>query len=154
MNKETDLKEIESMLSALYSGLLSAAPAVDATDRSKMIKNNKKNAVPVFRRPVVQFAAAICAALIVGVATYALLMKLNNRNDPVSPLTDNSADQTESGPDNDTTDVTVVITTDSAESPDTETQTGTETTADVTVAPETSDPETTAPETTVPETTV
>ena len=66
MKKGFDFEKTEKKLSGLYSGLLGAAPAVDAVARSRTAPVNKGESRGIFGRPSFQIVSAVLAAVIIG----------------------------------------------------------------------------------------
>ncbi len=84
--------EIENALSKRYNGLLLAVTSPDAVKRAETVnteyKEKKENGFfDFFRRPAMQFAGVILAAVLVCGGTYLGIMKLNSLNSGNTPDT-------------------------------------------------------------------
>ena len=87
--------DIENVLSKRYNGLLSAVSSPDAVERAKTVnkeykEKEKTGFFDFFRRPAMQCAGAILAAVLVCGGTYLGIMKLSSLNSGNSAGTNTS----------------------------------------------------------------
>lgn len=97
MKKGFDFEKTEKKLSGLYSGLLGAAPAVDAVARSRTAPVNKGESRGIFGRPSFQIVSAVLAAVIIGGGAFfgITLLRSQSHGGPADTTVSDTVDTTD-----------------------------------------------------------
>lgn len=97
MKKGFDFEKTEKKLSGLYSGLLGAAPAVDAVARSRTAPVNKGESRGIFGRPSFQIVSAVLAAVIIGGGAFfgITLLRSQSHGGPADTTVSDAVDTTD-----------------------------------------------------------